>query len=58
MEGRSKRPGNCTHGQVLTGRLSRVFFVFVNAKKIRKNMQINAGLHLLTTAEAADYLRI
>ena len=38
--------------------MSRVFFPFVNEKKIRTHMQINAGLQLLTTAEAADYLRI
>lgn len=37
---------------------SRVFLAKVKKGKIRKNMQPNAPLELLTTTEAADYLRI
>jgi putative molybdopterin biosynthesis protein len=42
----------------LTLAITRVFFIKVKSKKKRRNMQLNAGLHLLTTAEAAGYLRI
>jgi putative molybdopterin biosynthesis protein len=38
--------------------MSRVFYRQVNEKKKRINMQSSAGLQLLTTAEAADYLRV
>jgi putative molybdopterin biosynthesis protein len=42
----------------LTVTRSRVFLSEVKKWKIRENMQFNAPLELLTTTEAADYLRI
>jgi excisionase family DNA binding protein len=42
----------------LTSLISRVFYDNVNQRKMCKNMQAESGLQLLTTAEAARYLRI